>query len=77
MGRRVLEARIGDVAPQSSPQKIYDALRRLARRSTSDFEFGTYATQHSLESLKGVLDEALPRWLSPPRAKSELTFKHA
>lgn len=63
MGQRVLEHKLGDVAPEDSPHQIYAALQRLTARPDSEFEFSDYARLHSVEALKEKLAEALPIWL--------------
>lgn len=75
MGQRVLEARIGDVAPETNPEAIHAALQRLAKRPATDFDFDVYAARHSLEALKKVLAEALPRWLNAADNAQEPTAK--
>jgi hypothetical protein len=63
MGQRVLASRIGAVATEGLPAKIYEALCSLAERPESDFGFDEYAAEHSLEALKAVLVRAIPEWL--------------
>ena len=62
MGKRVMASRLGGAAPSGNPAGILAALTALAEKPLDDFNFSGYADAHSLEALKAVLAEALPRW---------------
>lgn len=66
MGERVLASGIGAVAPEGDADGILAELDRLAKRPKDSFSFEHYREEHSLEGLKSVLTEALPRWLAKP-----------
>jgi glycosyltransferase involved in cell wall biosynthesis len=66
MGERVLASGIGAVAPEGDTSGILAELNRLADQPKDRFSFEQYRKQHSLEELKSVLAEALPRWLAKP-----------
>jgi glycosyltransferase involved in cell wall biosynthesis len=66
MGERVLASRIGLVASEGDDADILMALNSLVTRSPDCFCFDSYMQEHSLERLKSVLAEAMPRWLEGP-----------
>jgi len=66
MGQRVLASGTGSVAPENEPAAILAELGRLATRPKESFSFDIYHQAHSLEALKAVLADAMPRWLAAP-----------
>jgi glycosyltransferase involved in cell wall biosynthesis len=64
MGKRVMDSRIGLVAREGDSNDILAALHNLVAKPPGSFDFEQYAKEHSIESLKSVLEKALPRWLA-------------
>ena len=62
MGQRVIASRLGAVAPSGEAPGIVAVLEALAEKPLDDFDFRGYADAHSLDALKAVLAEAVPRW---------------
>jgi hypothetical protein len=62
MGERVVAANLGLAVQAGDAANILNGIDAITQNQFGRFDYGSYARAHSLEQLKTVLADALPRW---------------